>query len=147
MFARFLHLFLCLPVLVCPAMAGQCYKVLGRGESNVVHLAEMEKVTANLNSCTLCCCCEVVETKGQEAPSLPKQSKQSKQCHDCFCTGVIPTADLSVEFVSFFYAFNSLQHQHRVFTGFTNFKHSEFICHGKPPSGRAILTSYCTLLL
>ena len=128
-----IQLLMCVTVLVCPATGGQCCVS--------VENVSIDEHTSTEQTCGHCCC---VDTESQHQDRIPTDCPN--QCHHCFCAGALPpgfqapeiptASDLAVSFAT--YDVGIVQPKvdrwavsHRV----------------KPPSGRALLTSYCMLRL
>jgi len=135
---RLLHLLMIATVLVCPAMGGQC---CGGAD-------DLQTVTSMVSGCDDCCCHGDADESRNEAPVSPSCPNE---CHDCFCAGALPPAfetpmpqldfDAFAAFVVVSMDVPLSLSANRVF------EHRDFYGGSKPPSGRALLTSYCTLLL
>lgn len=128
MFTRFIHLLMCLTVLVCPAMGGAC-------------CADVGDSSVEIGGCEHHCCCDA---EGEQSPVTPGCPEH---CHDCFCAGALPPGfNASVELAGMvdaveFAAFNDLA----VTSGTQRL---EFASRDEsPPHGRILLTSYCRFLL
>ena len=136
MLDRVLHLLICLTVLVCPATGGQCC-----GDAS-----DLDSATVVVTEHHGCECEHGSEESGTNSPASPSCPHQ---CHDCFCAGALPPAfetsmpELDFDCVISYLVvpIESLTASDRAFSRF-----AEPDGPG-PPSGRALLTSYCTLLL
>ena len=138
MLPRLLHLLICVTVLVCPAMGGQCCSVADGSEI----------ATSIVRVCDDCCCHDEADDSRNEAPALPSCPNQ---CQDCFCAGALPPAfetpmpqlDFD-DLVAFVVVSMDVPPSLSVDRASG---HRDFYGGSKPSSGRALLTSYCTLLL
>ena len=134
---RLFHLQLCLLVLVCPATRGQC---CGGAD-------ELEVAVSDV--CQHGCCGDKAEKPARPAPIEPKCPER---CHDCFCAGALPPAfetpvpqvdwDALVTFVKVNDESPMISSGHfkPAFMGEPGYGF-------RPPSGRELLISNCTLLL
>ena len=143
MFHRLIHLLMCLTVLVCPAMGGQC---CGGAE-------DLETAAPAVDACQHCSCGDAAESTKQPSPVVPQYPDQCPiPCHDCFCAGALPpafeTPDPQIDcaaFVGFILVSLDTPMPAGLDRGLAD--GSELGVGFRPPSGRALLTSYCTLLL
>lgn len=137
LFQRLLHLLMCLTVLVCPAMGGQC---CGGAD-------DLQTATSTVSGCDGCCCHDDADDSRSEAPVSPCPN----ECHDCFCEGALPpTLERPTEQLNFdaLVAFVVVSMDAPPSLSVDQaLGHRDFYGGSKPPSGRALLTSYCTLLL
>ena len=138
LFRRVAHLLMCLPVLLCPAMGGSCC-----GSTSV------ETVAADVDTCQHCCCTGKADHPQQPSPVAPEGPNQ---CRDCFCAGALPPAFETpmpqidcARLIAFIFAEYGRAATTCVDRTFRN--RSDFGDGFKPPNGRALLTSFCTLLL
>jgi hypothetical protein len=138
LFQRLIHLLICLTVLVCPAMGGRC---CGGAD-------DFQTASSAVSCCSDGCHHDDVNDSQNDPPSSPSCPNE---CRDCFCAGALPPAfetpmpQLDFDALAAFVVLSmdaplSLSVD-RVF------EHRDFYGGSKPPSGRAVLTSYCTLLL
>lgn len=139
MFHHLLHLLICVNVLVCPAMGGQCCSSTD----------DLGHVAVSVSGCCDCCCADDAEHAEQKAPLSPPCSDR---CHDCFCAGALPpafetpmpqldsTAIVAFVVVSMDAPLSACADRGLAYG-------SELGVGFRPPSGRALLTFYCTLLL
>lgn len=138
MMSRLLHLLICLTVLVCPAMGGQC---CGGAD-------DIQIVDSAVSGCGDCCCHDDAGDQQDEAPISPPCPNQ---CQDCFCAGALPPAfetpmpQLDFDAIGLFILV-SMDVPPSLYVD-RAFGHRDFCGGSKPSSGRALLTSYCTLLL
>lgn len=128
MFTRFIHLLMCVTVLVCPVMGGVCCADLG--DSSI-----------EPGGCEHHCCCDVELEQAPVAPECPEP------CHDCFCAGALPAGfNASVEPEGIVGAFAIVAFNDLAATSVT--LRIELASRNEAPThGRALLTTYCRFLL
>ena len=126
MFARLVHLLMCLTVLGCPAMGGACCGVAdGSGVA--------------VDECQDRCCCNTKQNEAPMAPDCPEP------CHDCFCAGALPPGfgatvefDVAADILAVVPIVDLASSTQRL----------EFASRDEsPPHGRMLLMSYCRFLL
>ena len=128
MFTHFIHLLMCLTVLVCPAMGGAC-------------CADVGDASAEIGGCEHHCCCDA---EGEQAPVAPDCPEP---CHDCFCAGALPPGfGASVELSAMVDLTAIVSANDLAVTSGPSRR--EFASRDEsPPHGRTLLTSYCRFLL
>jgi hypothetical protein len=133
-FRQFISLLLCLNVLACPATCGRCS-------------GQRESATAAAVVCESHCDCGHHATPyTEDEGGLPGEFPQP--CRDCFCAGaLLPAVDV-VQVPDDAWQLSDVE----TVSQDTSLILSAVDCwqqplSAKPPSGRAYLTSYCTLLL
>ncbi|WP_146520394.1 hypothetical protein [Stieleria varia] len=134
MFQHLLHLLICITVLVCPATGGRCCGG-----------ADDSQLATTVSDCDDCCCHEKTDDSRNDAPVSPSCPDE---CHDCFCAGALPPAFETPMPQLDFDAFFVVSMDAAVSPSANKVSRTDdFPDSFKPPSGRALLTSYCTLLL
>ncbi len=124
-------------MLACPAMGGQCC-----GDADILPAS-----ASATSSCGDCCSHNEANHTGNDAPVSPSCPND---CHDCFCAGALPPAfETSVPELDFdaFIGFVVVSIDSPLSASNRAFSYRSDPGGFSPPSGRALLTSYCTLLL
>jgi len=128
MITRLIHLLMCLTVLLCPALGGTC---CGIADGSVT----------DTDGCEDRCCCDSEHEEAPAAPDCPEP------CHDCFCAGALPPGFGPLAEVTGALSVSAVAPAENLADA-TSSQRLEFASRDEsPPHGRALLTSYCQLLL
>ena len=133
-----IHFLLCLVVLACPAMGGNCCG----SDSGLGDRVQTEQQTVETHHC---CCCSHQAPVDRDRPTVPARSDSHDQCHTCLCGGALPAGSSAANLIRVTSKHIQPQcllavrvHSASSFADFTGYS---------PPAGRAMLTLHCRLLI
>ena len=130
MFDRFIRILICLTALACPTTGGRCCG----------SVADSATIEADCDSGH--CHDHATESHSDHVPC-----EQSESCRDCFCAGALPPDFQSIDVPSELALAMTVALASFDVAIVPSAYRSQMTEREKPPSGRALLTSYCILRL
>ena len=133
-----IHFLLCLIVLACPAMGGNC---CGR-ESGLGDRVQSERQAVETHHC---CCCSHEAPVDRDLPSVPTRPDSHDQCHTCLCGGALPAGSSAANLIHV--ASKHIQPDCLLAVRGHSVASFDDLAGYSPPAGRAMLTLHCRLLI